>query len=88
MPSHNIPMKGQLVNMRGQRVGGAVALLLDATQKKPLHGGEISSNKIVGIITPQPARSTMEGGELLKHIHFGSHPNKHNNNNERIKFIF
>ena len=87
MPSHQfIHMKNGNVRMHGRRVGGAV-LLLKQELKPPIRGGEIStSNKFVGIITPQPAKPVIEGGQLLKNIHFGSHSKKPEG--ERIKFIF
>ena len=87
MPSHRyIPIRKGHVNMRGMRVGGAVPIVLNTVEKKPEMGGELSSNQFVGIITPQPVSAVMEGGKLLRHIHFGHAPKK--DNNERIKFIF
>ena len=86
MPSHRyIPIHKGHVNIRGMRIGGAVPVLLNTAEKKPEIGGELSSNKFVGIITPQPAPAITEGGRLLKHINFGHAPKK---DNERIKFIF
>ena len=82
MPSHKyIQIRGQHVHLHGgRRVGGAVPILLNNVAKYP----EISSNKIVGVITPAGARPE-EGGRLLHHIHFGSHKK---DENSRIKFIF
>ena len=65
---------------RGRRVGGAV--LLGKVETEPEEQGK--SNRVVGIVTPQ-VRPSMNGGQLLKHIHFGS---SHKKDNERIKFLF
>ena len=86
MPSHKyVSIRGGHVNMRGMRVGGAVPVLLNAVEKKPEMGGGVSSNKIVGIITPKEPSAVLDGGRLLKHINFGHAPKKEN---DRIKFIF
>ena len=71
------------INMRKMHIGGAVPILLNTVEKAPEVGGEIGSNQIVGVITP-PA-PVLEGGRLLKNIHFGHAPKKEN---DRIKFIF
>ena len=88
MPSNRYvsTRRGQ-VNMRGRHVGGAVAVLLDQSKTEAVHGGDldVGSNKVVGIITPQQAKPTIDGGKLLKHLHFGHAPKK---DNERIKFLF
>ena len=89
MPSNRYvsTRRGQ-VKIRGRHVGGAVAVLLDRSKTEAVHGGDLEeagSNKVVGIITPQQAKPTIDGGKLLKHLHFGHAPKK---DNERIKFLF
>ena len=80
-----IQTKNGHIKMHGKRTGGAV-LLLNQEVKTPIRGGEVSnSNKFVGIITPQPAKSAIVGGEVLKNINFGSSKKQ---DGERIKFIF
>lgn len=74
------------VSIHGKQVGGAIPQLLSHIRKHPeRRGGEISSNQIVGIITPPQAAPVLQGGQLLKHIHFGHAPKK---DEARIKFIF
>ena len=86
MPSQRyIPIRRGHVSMRGMHVGGSVPILLNTVEKKPDVGGALSSNQIVGIVTPQLPTSVFDGGKLLKHINFG-HAQK--NDNQRIKFIF
>ena len=86
MPSHKfVPVRRGHVNMRGMRVGGAVPILLNSVKKQPEKGGELSSNKIVGIVSPPPPSAVLKGGQLLKHINFG---HAHKKDSERIKFIF
>ena len=82
MPSDRyVHMKGRYVHLHGgRRTGGAI--LLNSVEKDPQ--GDGNSNKIVGVITQQ-VRPAMDGGKLLKHIHFGS---SHKKDQERIKFIF
>ena len=83
----HISSKGRYVRIHRRRVGGSVPVLLSKVETKAEYGGELSSNKIVGIITPKPMQAAIEGGKLLSHIHFGSAHKKHNQN-DRIKFIF
>ena len=90
MPSHRYisTQRGQ-VHVRGRHVGGAVVLLVDRSKTQAVHGGDLDeagSNKIVGVITPQLAKPTVDGGKLLKHLHFGHAPKK--DSTERIHFLF
>ena len=76
--------------MRGRHVGGAVVLVdqskTQAIHREDLHDVGVGSNKIVGVVTPQLAKPTIDGGKLLKHLHFGHAPKK--DSTERIHFIF
>jgi hypothetical protein len=86
MPSHRyISTRRGQVNIRGRHIGGAVPVVLNTVEKKPVFGGEITSNTIVGIITPQEAKPTIDGGKILKHMHFGHASKK---DNDRIHFLF
>ena len=73
------------LHMKNKHVsfGGSVPVLLSNVLNVPVQEG--SSNRFVGIITPQPARAA-EGGKLLRHINFG-HAKKADKES-RIKFIF
>ena len=89
MPSHRfVSIRRGQVSMHGRHIGGAVAVLLDQSKAAAVHGGDIdgTSNKPVGIITPQQAKPTVDGGKLLKHLNFGHAPKK--SSTERIHFIF
>ena len=89
MPSHRfVSIRRGQVSMHGRRMGGAVVLLLDQSKTEPVRGGDIdgTSNKIVGIVTPQQAKPTVDGGKLLKHLNVGHAPIK--SSTERIHFIF
>ena len=90
MPSHRyVSIRRGQVHMHGKRLGGAVAVLLDTSKSEAVRGGDLEeagSNKIVGVITPQLAKPTIDGGKLLKHLHFGHAPKKEST--ERIHFLF
>ena len=84
MSNHRfIPIHKGHVKLRGFHIGGAVPVRLHA--REPVVGGDVGSNKVVGIITPESPKPTVDGGKLLKHLHFGDAPKK---DNERIKFLF
>ena len=87
MPSHRyISTRRGHVNISGMHIGGAVPILRHSVHKYPVtKGGEVGSNKIVGLVTPQADPVILEGGKLLKHINFGHAPK---NDSQRIKFIF
>ena len=102
MPSDKFFLRrGNLINMSpASSKGGAVVLLKPNISVKPevVKGGDVGSNRIVGIISPPPPIKSIEsmakatppivfkGGELLNAISFAK--NKNANKRDNIKFVF
>ena len=94
MTGHVIKSKGSLVERNDKFISGG-HLLLAHIKKEPIVGKGISSNKIVGIVSPAPSQGgailktnhhmTALGGELLNKINFGT---SKSNKRDNIKFIF
>ena len=101
MPSDKfVSRRGNLINMSPAAKGGAVYLLKPNISVKPevVKGGDVGSNRIVGIISPPPPFKSIEsmskptppivfqGGDLLNAISFAK--NKNDNKRDNIKFVF
>ena len=102
MPSDRFfPIHRRYVPMKGSIAGGAVALLRNSITKEPevLGGRGIGSNKVVGIYSPPPQRTSLladtakptptvfKGGEILNKMSF-VHKRGMPSADQNIKFLF